>query len=259
MITTLQRSLEYSEIVGCISKTAMKKVLLISFVTISFTGCSGIGNQRVMEPELVVAPEHRESRSHNRLIKPGQGISNVTLGDSFNQILKMLNSQPVFDNTYDFAGCKSRRATWYVGGKENEKLNDLGGSFFNVIFDDSDRAVHISTEGQFFDTQEKIKGDDTLDEFFETYSDLNVLVPYVDRGLSSNSKYVIGSSVYFVNPSGIAFEFRKERDGENWRIGSITVFLPNKPFVPRFNCYSVDSEFWVRLPSLDIKGKVFKD
>jgi len=186
--------------------------------------------------------------AHDNKIVAGQRISIAKVGYSFARIDNTM-SKRLFDNYYEFQGCKSRRGDWLVDSQK-----DLD-AIIEVEFDENDTAILVASGSRCYLTDDGISVGDDLKEFRKKYDRSNELVVFADTGISRNQKYIKGFSAYAVDRStGIAFEFAKDRDDSRWYINRIFVFRPDMEFSPRYHCGKIDSEFWIQLPNLDLNS-----
>jgi hypothetical protein len=199
---------------------------------VAFLGCSA-GNHRspdrttgapVIEPTVV----SQESESQTALIKPGSGVGVIRLGDSRENLVKVIGGK--FEEYSHDSPCKYTEMHWY------DLDADRNGLF---VYLTGGRVTQIESDSPRYRTAEGISSDASAESVRSKYRDL--LQAYILLG--SGSKVNGGRDlVYWVDrQNGIAFEFYYNHKAKNRRVSKIIVFEPNTDFQPE-GCLSPPQE-----------------
>lgn len=178
----------------------------------------------VSEP---VGVANQEPESDAALIRPGQGVGRLRLGDTREKLAKVLGRK--FEEYTHEAPCKYAEMHWY------DLQADRNGIFAYVR---DGRVFQLESDTPRYHTVEGTTSDAPPESVRSKYRNLQAYIL-----LGSGSKVNGGRDlVYWVDrQSGITFEFYYNSNTRKRRVSRIIVFEPNSDFQPE-GCVSAPQE-----------------
>lgn len=191
------------------------------------------GTAPFVEPTTTTNPTPRADPTpplDPSLVVEGRSIGQISLGDSFDEVVKLIPIRRSYDEVHEGGVIKTSDGIIITCAKVLYK-NSIGpeDDFALSVYFKDDRVVQIEGSSPKYFLRDKVRDESKFSYVSKNFPEAKV---FILKG--SGEKFIGGKEwVYIVDEAkGLAFEFRYSRQKKTRTLSKFIVFPANQPFQP---------------------------